>query len=1668
MLNQVLQPRWKSSGVVTVLLALATTVSTSAEAFEIQVVNPQGAPVTGFRWLVEEDVTFHPQPGVTVPSSLGVNFHRSYMPVIGSGDAAAPRLAVDPLKHYFVSVLPDTGYTIGGAPVAPGQAVVTVTVQPLPLPTAQIIAFVFQDNNPINNAADLPQETGLEGFSILLFEAGGRYGASGGQVVQDAFGNPLGTTYVLDAAGQPVVDADGNPIVEARGSGTLRSDANGEVLIKYLSPGKYGVQAVPPAGSNWIQTSTIEGTKTIDAWVKPNEPAYFAEFGPPGYHAEIGFVRPFFDATRLVGASSINGQVVNNHLSRPPDYAFYDGPPLGHTKAWVGLNDLAGGTGAGLYAAPCDSDGNFSIPAVPPGSYQLVVWDEALDVIFALTGVTVPPGGGDVNLGHVPVFQWFARLGTYVFNDANQNGVWDVPERGLPGVPVNLRWRDGSVYQIVPTDNEGYAPFDEVFPFFNWLVVEVDATRFKATGVTTVVDQGGAADPNDPWSFEGGLNPQLQNGLPYRTELGPVVTQAFQGFLGQLSVLQWGKVAYGGAENGGISGFVSYGTTRAENDPRLAVAEPWEPGIPRVQVSLYTDADFDGLIDDLDLDRAVTLADVDNAPFLWRTLGVRGDEDVDRNGNGTFELGDGIAVTTTDSWDDSLPSGCPGDPTDPFFQGGRCYDGLRNFNQVRPGVYDGRYTFTGIPSGNYIVEIAPPRSAQGSAYLVAKEEDRNVDFGDRYVPSPLALQAPCVGEPHVVPPVLSLFPAAGEPAPFAGQSRPLCDRKTLFLSNGLNGVVNFTLFTEVPPAGHIVGFVLDDTANEFDPNSPQFGEKFAPPWLPISIRDFTGLEISRVYSDQYGTYNALVPSTYTIDRPFPSGVAPNMLTACMNDPAMPDPANPGRYVTDPFFNKQYSQFCYTFQYMPGTTTYLDTPVVRVAAFAGPDQYPLDCEQPTGVPGLFTVSAATSGGPHVASPNQLLNIVSQGTVQVPNPVFDPALGTPKTIARDYGFGAVRGAVRLGGVNLPIVSWTDGLVVARVPFGATTGQLLLTRGDNGRQTPSGVTVTVGGPAPIRVAPGGSIQAAIDAAPRNALILIPPGEYREMLIMWKPVKLQGWGAAATIINAVKVPAEKLTAWRQKVNQLIATNQVSLLPSQNVGATVGVEPGTLFTEEGAAVLVLPRNASVAQGGFGNVQGRPNARVDGLTLTGADHSGGLVVNGYAHFLEISNNHVSNNTGFYGGGIRVGHPLLTIETAQGLQYQNAFNNDLTIHHNLVLENGGLGEAGGGISLYTGSTSYSVTDNFICGNFTLGQGAGIGHQGLSDDGFIARNTLLYNQSFNQGLTVSGGGLLVAGAVPLGAGALSPGSGTVRVVRNLIQGNLAGGGEGGGIRGLRVNGQDVAANRNQPGAWYSLRLFSNIIVNNVAALAGGAISLQDTARAYILHNTIAHNDSVGTAGEAFAPGSPSQSTPQPAGIVGRVHSAALAAAFGPNARVNPYRTFSNPDIMNNVIWENRSFYFTVDVSTDPPQYLLQPNPTRPLWDLAVLGTPTPASFDPRFNLLTQPTGTHPSNFSANPGFVAQYFNGARNSVIIPEITTSIQAAPAFDEGGNFIDVRFGPLTTVNPATGLPFGDYHLTAGSPALARGSRDVAESFPMLSVDFDGQPRPTPPPSRPDVGADER
>ncbi len=1682
-------------------LALAFAASpAAAQTLTVVDGSNNAISITNYQWVVEEDLTYHvpfDSSGNPVPENdmQSLSFHRSYMPLVAEGTSEAGFSFVrDAAKYYFVSVLPDSGYSIGGAQIAPGDTEVTVYVNPHPIPTAQIVVQVCEDKAPINNVCD-PGEQPLQGFKIVLEDGGGRYGMSAGVQSYDVWGNPLGTTY-LDNVGT----------VDRLGSG-IDTDAEGMAYIKNLAPGKYGIIVVPPPNTTWVQTATIEGKKVIDAWVKANEPPFFAEFGPPGPHVFISFVEPF---NALAGASGpdVSGQVVNLHMSRPPEFAMYAGGPFPHTNCWIGLNDFSTGVPLeGLYAQPCSDNGFFTIPNVPPGQYQMVIWDDNLDLVFNSMALTVKADGScndrnTCDLGLVPTRQWFARTENWVFNDLNGDGrrqcnteacnsIAAGDEVGIPEQAVNLRWRDGTMYQSAPTDLTGFVPFDETFPFFSWLVAEVDFARFKATGATFYTDDGGPIDPLNPNSWDSNLKPQHQgnpadpgmwihNGYngeagDARTEQGVVLTQAFQAFLGQTNVIEWGKAPYGAGENGGISGIVFYSVTRAEDDPRYGGAEPWEPGIPGVTVNLY--------------DAAGT------------TL---------------------LATATTDSWDATPPENCQIGSSIPFiYNEGQadqryidCYDGIRNWNQMRPGVFDGGYAFdeicqggldpdgtctTGtltspIPSGRYIVEVEPP-----NGYQIVKAQDKNVDFGDEYVQSPLLLPAECVGATYSVPQYLSLNdrPSVSDldkvEAALAGQTLNLCDRKKVAVSGGNNAAADFFLFTPVPIAAHATGFILDDTANEFDPNSPQFGEKYAPPFLPVSIRDWTGREIGRTFSDAYGRYNFVAPSTWTNSLPQPSGMSPNMLTTCMNDRLRPDG------TPDPLHNPQYSQFCYTFQYMPGSTVYLDTPVVPVSAFTGSDQFPLDCEFGNRTPRIYSATNAAGQGPYFTgnandvSRNNFV-ITSMGIVEVPNPEYQGVNGpptVPKNITRDYGFGCpLVPAVTIGGVAMTgLTCGVDGngreTVTGKV--NGNGGQLVVTRNDNRMTSINSVFVQrnlrQGGA--LKTVPGQfpTIQAAIDAANENDLILVAPGTYTEMVIMWKPVQLQGWGEG-TQIDAVKNPPEALQTWRNAVQGLVEGNYptanppgytVTLVPGQEA-AFGGVEPAALWTEEGTGILVL------ARAGAFNVNRNQGARIDGFTVSGADTGGGIIVNGFASNMRISNTRVINNSGQYGGGIRLGHPTLIAQGAAAcgngvdLCYPDAQNDNIVITNNYIGQNGGMNGAGGGVSLCTGSENYRLTDNYICGNFNLEQGGGVAHFGFSGSpnngsNVIARNVIAFNDSFVQtpGFSPSGGGLLITGQPALFGEPLSRGTGNVLVDSNLLIGNAAEAGDGGGISLRQVNGMDVANRPNNNNQWHSVTIVNNMIVNNLSALAGGGIALADAAKVVIRHNTIANNDSTATTGAAFPLGSPTLSTGQlGAGIAARGHSQGLLNALGAIAG------FSNPTLVDNIVWHNRSFRFnglgtTPDPNLGTSWFGLCPavGGDAANCDATVVGD---WSGDQAYYSDLRVIGAAGSltctgcivTGGADPLFVSEYATGSRVPTINQPEQQTIFVPAAFDEGGNYIRLRFGPLTRWDTQTGALFGDYHLRSGSPAI----NTAGTTQP--GYDFDGQPRPEPGTrTLPDIGADE-
>jgi hypothetical protein len=1723
-----------------------------------------------------------------------------------------------------------------------------------------------------------------------------------------------------------------------------------------------------------------------------------------------------------------------------------------------------------------------------------------------------------VDMGEVAVHQWQSNIYTRTFLDINGDGISNVDaqgnplEPGLPLVATNIRFRDGSFSNFNNTDLNGYAGFNEVFPLFNWYVIETDSTRFKNTGTHVVYDSGGPVDGSSP----GGVscssaspttkpcgsstignnlaNTYEPNPLPADLSIPgavycgdadcsgmsiasgpspsaltkqstgridpPSVTPygssyGWQGYSGQNNFLEFGKKPFADGENGGIHGHVVYASTRPFDDPQLLLQLSWEPLVPNVTINLYKEGTAaDGVTQTLTLVDSTVTSSFDD----W-AQGFRSGNKPNMNcpGQGTDPNDPNVSSLMHDpyfwftlknqpQWLDAYNNNGTPAHTLPYESQYKCYDGMHNWNQLQPAPYDGMYSFPSVtsvdqngrpngtncticianptvndpndpkydpfrygtkmlPDGKYVVEVVVP-----SGYELVKEEDKNILIGDNFI-APVTQQFaglgaifilpdqaeiaeaynknnaqnptdtlgrdsgvpshegdtgsietfwPCVGEMRPVPDFISIFPASQEVAPFAGAMRPLCDRKEVTLTTGTSALAKFYIFTETHKASHFTGVITDDFTAEFDPYSPQFGEKFAPAYLPISFKDWTGNEISRVYTDAWGAYNGLNYSTWEVNPPNPTGYGPTMMVGCMNDAGpIPDPKNPGQFITDPLFQTGYSDFCYELPFMPGQTGYFDTPVVPTSAFAGGYNTP-DCSYPDATPAVKSVIGQDGvAGPWVAAAGHQLTITALGDQAVDNYGYSgPGVTTDpygkQKITRHYGFGSqclsptassatcnTLSTVTVGGVNAIVGSWSDTSITVTVPgpvpsictiasstcnptpvptctiqqqaqYGNTAsalppgqsptarcGELVITAG-NGKQSIDTVTVTIGGKTPTVLAQGQTIQNAIDLANPGDTIIVPPGTYSEMLLMWKPLRLQGVGAASSIIDASPHPAGRLDPWRRQVVCLfgLALNGIpissanpydqsttfSCSPDMQFSvdrlpleATVGwdatlngnlaeqlIEPTLMGAFEGAGITVLAKGVRFPAGSNpfasdvfptgtalltpgdcldstgknpfpSNFLCNPSS-IDGLTVKNSSQGGGgILVHGWGHDLQIANNRVLNNQGTLSGGITVGqgeHPDAYLNgavattvpgscilnpprgTPANLALPFCFDRDVNVHNNQVVQNSSLGDelfsstpaGAGGVTFCSGSDYYKFNFNWVCGNMSTGDGAGVVHLGLTYDGDIEHNTILFNESTNPTIVTNGGGLLIMGAPdvdpPCGvttdqdcvspANTVTPSDGVgpgLVINANLIQGNSADSGSGGGLRLQHINGNEIinfpngsvattwpdipGHNENATSTsvtsprhwqaltrWNQVSVTNNIISNNVAGWDGGGVSILDGLDVNFVNNTIISNNSTASSGvlfqTLFAPlastqgnnctkpftpqGTTSQipgSCPQVAGLVSVNNSEVLIANL-PTGVVCPTghgtnsvsstancKNFSVPILYNNVFWKNRAFMIGVGglgsglvnqqnvVGIYDPHFSgssLSPkltasqstsgscddNVSDSYWDIGVRGDHYPGdhtggTLSPQYSVLTNSNenGGGANNLLSPTAVVnTTYCNGSRvppesggSGWAVPPGTNESNALPAppftllagatVDEGNNWINLRWGPLSMVttpaDPTAAKTRSDPNLSSNpfSPAIDYVPNTSATFAFAPTKDFFGHNRPDVSNSPIDIGA---
>ncbi len=215
-----------------------------------------------------------------------------------------------------------------------------------------------------------------------------------------------------------------------------------------------------------------------------------------------------------------------------------------------------------------------------------------------------------------------------------------------------------------------------------------------------------------------------------------------------------------------------------------------------------------------------------------------------------------------------------------------------------------------------------------------------------------------------------------------------------------------------------------------------------------------------------------------------------------------------------------------------------------------------------------------------------------------------------------------------------------------------------------------------------------------------MVGPGTYTEMLLMWKPVRLQGVGAAAVSINANTHPSGKMDPWRAQVSCLFGlARNGSLLSQGNAFDPTGAyscsssmqgkvdplplegivgwdttlngnlaellqEPSLMGAYEGAAITVLAKGETLSING---------------TSTGPNGSEGDFPPGSRVLTNSNSDCNSFVANFLCNPSRIDGLTLT-DSSQGGGgiYVHAWNHDLEISNNRIY--GNAGTLSGGITV----------------------------------------------------------------------------------------------------------------------------------------------------------------------------------------------------------------------------------------------------------------------------------------------------------------------------------------------------------------------------------------------------
>jgi len=166
--------------------------------------------------------------------------------------------------------------------------------------------------------------------------------------------------------------------------GKTPSPLAGQAVVRQLNAGPMGRNCNAGSrpdrrGEEWLQTNTLDGQKGHDVFTRIEEPSYFQEYGPAGFHNAIGFANPKIINSRKAGvcagtdpfltgtncSNTLKGKVTGERLSRTPDERLYSSgshDAFYWTQCYVSFGDP---DGEDFAFTKCDAQGNFTLTVFP-------------------------------------------------------------------------------------------------------------------------------------------------------------------------------------------------------------------------------------------------------------------------------------------------------------------------------------------------------------------------------------------------------------------------------------------------------------------------------------------------------------------------------------------------------------------------------------------------------------------------------------------------------------------------------------------------------------------------------------------------------------------------------------------------------------------------------------------------------------------------------------------------------------------------------------------------------------------------------------------------------------------------------------------------------------------------------------------------------------------------------------------------------------------------------------------------------------------------------------------------------------------------------------------------------------------------------------------------------